>query len=48
MQHEEKRIVRVRVSFMMPSTLLARLWPKIKKQCPGMSLQVVTFENGQG
>ena len=30
---------------MTPSTPLTKLWPKVKERCPGMSLQVVTFEN---
>lgn len=42
----EKRVIRVGVSLMTPSTPLARLWPRAKERCPGMSLQVVTFENG--
>lgn len=41
----EKRVVRVGVSLMTPSTPLTKLWPKVKERCPGMSLQVVTFEN---
>lgn len=41
----EKRIIRVGVSLMTPSTPLTKLWPKVKERCPGMSLQVVTFEN---
>ena len=45
-ERAEKRVVRVGVSLMTPSTPLARLWPRVKKRCPGMSLQVVTFENG--
>lgn len=45
-ERAEKRIVRVGVSLMTPSTLIARLWPRVKELCPGMSIQVVTFENG--
>lgn len=45
-ERAEKRVVRVGVSLMTPSTPLARLWPRVKKRCPGMSLQLVTFENG--
>ncbi len=41
----EERIIRVGVSLMTPSTPLTKLWPKVKERCPGMSLQVVTFEN---
>lgn len=41
----EKRIVRVGVSLMTPSTRLTELWPQVKERCPGMSMQVVTFEN---
>lgn len=44
-EREEKRIVRVGVSPMTPSYPLAQLWPAIKERCPGMSMQVVTFEN---
>lgn len=45
-ERAEKRIVRVGVSLMTPSTPLARLWPRVRERCPGMSIQVVTFENG--
>lgn len=45
-ERAEKRVIRVGVSLMTPSTPLARLWPRVKELCPGMSLQVVTFENG--
>lgn len=45
-ERSEKRVVRVGVSLMTPSTPLARLWPSVRKLCPGMSMQVVTFENG--
>lgn len=45
-ERAEKRVVRVGVSLMTPSTLIARLWPRVKELCPGMSMQVVTFENG--
>lgn len=41
----EKRIVRVGVSLMTPSTRLTELWPQVKERCPGMSMQVVSFEN---
>ena len=41
----EKRIIRVGVSLMTPSTPFTMLWPKVRERCPGMSLQVVTFEN---
>lgn len=44
-ERAEKRIIRVGVSLLTPSLPLMKLWPKIKKHCPGMSLQVVTFEN---
>lgn len=44
-ERAEKRVIRVGVSLMTPSSPLARLWPKVKERCPGMSLQVVTFEN---
>lgn len=45
-ERAEKRVIRVGVSLMTPSTPLSRLWPRVKKRCPGMSMQVVTFENG--
>lgn len=45
-ERAEKHVVRVGVSLMTPSTLIARLWPRVKERCPGMSMQVVTFENG--
>lgn len=45
-ERAERRVVRVGVSLMTPSTLIARLWPRINELCPGMSMQVVTFENG--
>lgn len=44
-ERAEKRIVRVGVSLMTPSSRVAELWPRIKELCPGMSMQVVTFEN---
>lgn len=44
-ERAEKRIIRVGVSLLTPSLPLMNLWPKIKEHCPGMSLQVVTFEN---
>ena len=44
-ERSEKRIVRVGVSLMTPSTPLIELWPRVKELCPGMSMQVVTFEN---
>lgn len=30
---------------MTPSSPLVHMWPKIKKRCTGMSMQVVSFEN---
>lgn len=44
-ERAEKRIIRVGVSLMTPSSPLAHMWPKIEKRCPGMSMQVVSFEN---
>lgn len=44
-ERAEKRIIRVGVSLMTPSSPLAHMWPKIKKRCPEMSMQVVSFEN---
>ena len=45
-ERAEKRVIRVGVSLMTPSTPLSKLWPRVKERCPGMSMQVVTFENG--
>lgn len=42
---DEKRLVRVGVSLMTPNSVLARLWPRVQRRCPGMSIQVVSFEN---
>lgn len=44
-ERAEKRIVRVGVSLMTPSSPVTRIWQRVKDRCPGMSLQVVTFEN---
>ena len=44
-ERAEKRIIRVGVSLMTPSSTLAHMWPNFKKRCPGMSMQVVSFEN---
>lgn len=44
-ERSEKHIVRVGVSLMTPSSYLARLWPRVQKRCPNVSMQVVTFEN---
>lgn len=41
----ERRLVRVGVSLMTPNSVLASLWPRVRRRCPGMSIQVVTFEN---
>lgn len=41
----EKRVVRVGVSPMTPTAPLSRIWPAAQMRCPGMSMQVVTFEN---
>ena len=41
----ERRVVRVGVSLITPATPLASLWPGVRERCPGMSMQVVTFEN---
>lgn len=45
-ERSERRVVRVGVSLMTPSTPLARLWPEVRRRCLGMSMQLVTFENG--
>lgn len=44
-ERNERRVIRVGVSLMTPSSYLASLWPQIQRRCPGMSMQVVTFEN---
>ena len=44
-ERNEKRVVRVGVSPMTPTTMLTELWPAIHERCPNMSMQVVTFEN---
>lgn len=44
-ERAEKRIVRVGVSLMTPSSPFSLMWPRVKELCPGMSMQVVTFEN---
>ena len=38
-------VVRIGVSHMTPTNALMALWPRIKPLCPGVTLQVVTFEN---
>lgn len=45
-ERAEKRIVRVGVSLMTPVAPLTELWNQVRELCPGMSMQVVTFENG--
>lgn len=45
-ERAEKRIVRVGVSLMTPVAPLTELWNRVRELCPGMSMQVVTFENG--
>ncbi len=45
-ERAEKRIVRVGVSLLTPATPLTQLWQRVRELCPGMSMQVVTFENG--
>lgn len=44
-ERSEKRVIRVGVSVMTPSSYIAHLWPRAKRLCPGMSMQLVTFEN---
>lgn len=44
-ERSEKRVVRVGVSLMTPTTYLTDRWDEIKEQCPGLSLQLVSFEN---
>lgn len=45
-ERAERRVIRVGVSLMTPSTIITRLWPEVERRCPGMSIQVVSFENG--
>lgn len=45
-ERAEKRIVRVGVSLMTPVAPLTELWNQVRELCPGMSMQVVSFENG--
>lgn len=44
-ERSEKRVVRVGVSPMTPSQEISRLWLRVKALCPGMGMQMVTFEN---
>lgn len=44
-ERSEKKVVRVGVSLMTPTTYLTDRWDDIKKRCPGLSLQLVSFEN---
>lgn len=41
----ERRVIRVGVSLMTPNAVLAKLWPRVQRRCPGMAIQVVSFEN---
>ena len=41
----EKKVVRVGVSLMTPTTYLTDRWDQIKERCPGLTLQLVSFEN---
>lgn len=42
---EEEKIIRIGSSLMTPAQFILELWPRIKKQCPGMKFQIVPFEN---
>lgn len=44
-ERNEKRVVRVGVSLMTPTTYLTDRWDEIKERCPDLSLQLVSFEN---
>lgn len=44
-ERKEKKIVRVGVSLMTPTTYLTDRWSEIKARCHGLSLQLVSFEN---
>lgn len=44
-ERSEKNVVRVGVSLMTPTTYLTDRWDEIKERCPGLSLQLVSFEN---
>ena len=41
----EKHVIRVGMSLLTPAAPLSELWPRIRERCPGMSMQIVTFEN---
>lgn len=41
----EKRVIRMGVSLITPATQVTELWQRVRKRCPNMALQVVTFEN---
>ena len=41
----EKHVIRVGMSLLTPTAPLSELWPRIRERCPGMSMQIVTFEN---
>lgn len=44
-ERNEKKVVRVGVSLMTPTTYLTDRWDEIKEHCPGLTLQLVSFEN---
>ena len=44
-ERSEKKIVRIGASLMTPTTYLTDHWDEIKERCPGLSLQLVSFEN---
>lgn len=44
-ERSEKRVIRVGVSLMTPVTHLSALWQRVRRRCPSMAIQVVSFEN---
>lgn len=44
-ERSEKNVVRIGVSLMTPTTYLTDRWDEIKERCPGLMLQLVSFEN---
>ena len=44
-ERSERRVIRVGVSLMTPATHLSSLWQRVRRRCPSMAIQVVTFEN---
>lgn len=44
-ERSEKKVVRVGASLMTPTTYLTDHWDEITAHCPGLTLQLVSFEN---